>query len=45
MVFLKKLQTAKRDLYKNVKAIVCLLDGYTDFFDIDTGVLQENTLT
>ena len=28
-------------LYKTTKAIVCSLDGDTDFFDIFTVVLQE----
>ena len=31
-------------LYKNTKVKVCLPDGDTDFFNIDTGVLQGDTL-
>ena len=31
-------------LYKNTKAKVCTPDGDTDFFDINTGVLQGDTL-
>ena len=31
-------------LYKNMKAMVCLLDGDTDFFVIVAGVLQGDTL-
>ena len=31
-------------LYKNTKAMVCSPDGNTDFFDIVTGVLQEDTI-
>ena len=30
--------------YKNTKVKVCLLDGGTDYFDIVTGVLQDDTL-
>ena len=37
--------TAVMILYKNTKAMVCLLDGDTDFFDIIIeDVLQEDTL-
>ena len=31
-------------LYKNMKAIVCLLPSDTDFFNILTGVLQRDIL-
>ena len=31
-------------LYKNTKLKLCSLDGYTDFFDIVTGILQGDTL-
>ena len=31
-------------LYKNMKAMVCPLDGDTDLFDIVTGILQGDTL-
>ena len=31
-------------LYKNMKAMVCSPDGGTDFFDIVSRVLQEDTL-
>ena len=32
-------------LYKNTKVKICSPDGDTDFFDIDAGVLQGDTLT
>ena len=35
---------AKKVIYKNIKAIVRLPEGYTDFCDIVTGVLQGDTL-
>ena len=31
-------------LYKNTKAMVCLTDGDTEFFDIAAGVLQGDIL-
>ena len=31
-------------LYKDTKVMVCSPNGDTDFFDIVTGVLQEDTL-
>ena len=31
-------------IYKNMKAVVCLLDEDTDFFDIVSGILLGDTL-
>ena len=41
---LKETITALMMLYKNSKAMVCLLDGDTDFFYIINIVLLRNTL-
>ena len=40
----KETVTAKMMLYKNMKAIVCSPDEDSDFFDIVTGILLEDTL-
>ena len=42
--FSKETVTVVTMLYKNMKAIVCLPDSDTDFFNIATGVLQEYIL-
>ena len=42
MVFPKKLLLM---LYKNMKAMVRSFDGDIDFFDVVTGILQEDLLT
>ena len=42
--FPKETVTVIMLLYKNTKAMVCSPDGNTDFFDIVTGVLQEDTI-
>ena len=39
----KETVTAIMMLYKNKRALVCLPDGDTDFFDIIAGVLCDNT--
>ena len=39
----KETATVIMMLYKNTKAIVCSLNGDTDFFNIVTGVLQGDT--
>ena len=41
--FSKETVTTIMMFYKNMKAIICSLDGDTDFFDIVIGVLQGDT--
>ena len=40
----KEIVTVIMTVYKNTKAIVRLLNGDTEFFDIVTGVIQGGTL-
>ena len=40
----KKHNAMSITIYKNTRAMICSPNGDTDFFDIVTGVLQEDTL-